>query len=331
MLKIGIAGMGRLGRFHAGKLQNNPQSRLEGCFDILPQRNTEAAREHHIRAFNSFDEMLENVDAVDIAATTSAHYELAKKALLAGKPIFVEKPLCAELWQAQELVELAEEPGLKIQVGHIERFNPIIQKALEFIQAPLFIESSRVSSFQPRGTDVSVVLDLMIHDIYLILGFTQSPVSAVHASGAGILSPSLDIANARIEFASGAVANVTSSRVALKQERQIRFFQRDAYFSLDLIAKTGVLVRKNEAFADLFQMNEGKIPTEAEAKQFFDIQKLDASGDDDALQTELDLWVESILQDKDPVVDGRAGLRALETAILISNAIKKQPQFEDKP
>lgn len=329
MLKIGIAGMGRLGRFHASKLQNNPSVCLEGCFDIIPERNHAAAEDFKIRAFGSYEELLANVDAVDIVATTSAHFDLAKLALLADKPIFVEKPICAELWQAQELVALAEERGLNIQVGHIERFNPIIQKAMDYIQAPLFIESSRVSPFQPRGTDVSVVLDLMIHDIDLILGFTQSPVATVHASGAGILSPSLDIASTRIEFANGALANVTSSRVALKQERQFRIFQRDAYLSLDLISKTGVLVRKNKDAPDFFAQDEGKIPSKEEAMKFFDIQKLDASEAEDALQMELDLWVESILQDKEPVVDGKDGLRALEAAVLITNTIKKQSKFED--
>lgn len=331
MLKIGIAGMGRLGRFHAGKLQNNPSVCLEGCFDIISERNHAAAQDFKIRAFGSFEELLENVDAVDIVATTSAHFELAKAALLAGKPIFVEKPLCAELWQAQDLVSLAQARNLKIQVGHIERFNPIIQKAMDFIQKPLFIEASRVSPFQPRGTDVSVVLDLMIHDIDLILGFTHSPVTTVHASGVGILSSSLDIASARIEFANGALANVTSSRVALKQERQFRIFQRDAYLSLDLISKTGVLIKKNKDAHDLFQTDEGKPPSHAEAMKLFDVQKLDASEAEDALQMELDQWVESILQDKEPVVDGKAGLRALEAAVLITNAIKKQSKFEDKP
>jgi predicted dehydrogenase len=183
--------------------------------------------------------MLAVCDAVDIVATTTAHYELGKKALLSGKHIFVEKPITSELAQAQELLEIAAAKNLLIQVGHIERFNPVILKTENEISDPLFIESQRISSFQPRGTDVSVVLDLMIHDIDLVLSFVQSPVSEIRASGVGIFTPTIDIATARIEFVNGAIANVTSSRVSMKQERTLRFFPERCLCENGLFIQTG--------------------------------------------------------------------------------------------
>ncbi len=324
MLKIGIAGVGRLGRFHAGKFLADPRCELAGVYDINEERCREAALDFGVKAFRGYDELIRECDAVDIAATTSAHHQLAKAALLAGKPVFVEKPLCAELAQAEELVAIAEKQGLKLQVGHIERFNPVILEAEKYIRDPMFIESTRISSFQPRGTDVSVVLDLMIHDIDLILDFVQSPLTAVHANGSKVLTPSLDIANARLEFANGAVANVTSSRVALKQERRIRFFQRDAYVHLDLIAKQGGVIHRSGRSEELLQqmMNGGEDvrPEELIEAHHFDLSE-NAS---DALALELGSWVEAILEDKQPLVDGQAGLRALNAAARIAAAIQPQ-------
>ena len=327
MLRIGIAGVGRLGRFHAGKFLADPRCALAGVYDIDATRGREAARDFKVTAFNSQAELLAACDAVDIAATTSAHYELAKAALLAGKPVFVEKPLCAELAAAEELVGLAEKLGLSIQVGHIERFNPVILAAEKHISAPLFIESTRISSFQPRGTDVSVVLDLMIHDIDLILDFVRSPVKEIHANGVGILTSSVDIANARIEFASGAIANVTSSRVSLKQERKIRFFQRDAYISLDFVAKRASVTRKSPDLLKILpQLLLGN--SQIKAEQLVDSQTFDLSQPPkDALTLELESFVDAVLQDKQPVVDGAAGLRALQIAMQILEQIRRQPQI----
>ncbi len=324
MLKIGIAGVGRLGRFHAGKFLAIPNCELAGVYDIDEQRCFEAARDFGVKAFRGYDELIRACDAVDIAATTGAHHQLAKAALLADKPVFVEKPLCAELTDGEELVALAESRGLKLQVGHIERFNPVILKAEEYIREPLFIESSRVSSFQPRGTDVSVVLDLMIHDIDLILDFVNSPLTAVRANGVGIITPSLDIANARLEFASGAVANVTSSRVAFKQERRIRFFQSDAYISLDMVNHRGSVIRRAEHSAALFQrMMQGD--TAVQPEQLVETESFDLSNSgNDTLTLELEAWVEAILENKQPLVDGQAGLRALRAASLIAEAINQQ-------
>ncbi len=326
MLRVAVAGVGHLGRFHADKLARISRCRLMGVFDANAERAKTVGAALGVIAYADYAALLADVDAVDIAATTSSHYELAKAALQAGKHVCIEKPITSELWQAEELVALAREKNLKLQVGHIERFNPVILKVDQFIQEPLFIESHRISSFQPRGTDVPVVLDLMIHDIDMILDFVQSPVKEIHASGVGILTSSVDIANARMEFASGAIANVTSSRVSLKQERKIRFFQRDAYISLDFVTKRASITRKSpDILKFLPQMMLGN--TDIKAEQLVDVQTFDLSQPDkDALTLELESWVEAILDDKKPVVDGLAGLRALQIAMQILEQIRRQPQ-----
>ncbi|MGC9361417.1 MAG: Gfo/Idh/MocA family protein [Candidatus Syntrophosphaera sp.] len=326
MLKVAVVGVGHLGRWHANKFERISRCRLMGLYDSRPERLKEKSAELGVTAYPSYEKLLQEVDAVDIAATTTAHYELAKKALEAGKHVFIEKPITSELGQAEELVSLAAEKGLKIQVGHIERFNPVILEVDRFIDQPLFIESHRISTFQPRGTDVPVVLDLMIHDIDLILDFVQSPVRDIQANGVGILTPSIDIANARITFESGAIANVTSSRVSLKQERKIRFFQKDAYISLDFVAKkASVTKRSPDVMKYLPQMMMGNKDITADKlvdMKHFDLTKTDK----DALALELESFVDTILNDTKPVVDGQAGLRALQIAMRIMEQIEKQPK-----
>lgn len=327
MLRVAVAGVGHLGRFHADKLGRIGRCRLMGVFDSQFERAQSVGAALGVTAYADYAALLADVDAVDIAATTTSHFELAKAALEAGKHVCIEKPITSELWQAEELVSLAQDKKLKLQVGHIERFNPVVLKVDQFIQEPLFIESHRISSFQPRGTDVPVVLDLMIHDIDMILDFVQSPVKEIHATGVGILTSSVDIANARIEFANSAIANVTSSRVSLKQERKIRFFQRDAYISLDFVAKRASVTKKSpDILKYLPQMMLGN--TDIKAEQLVDVQTFDLSQPDkDALTLELESWVGAILDDKKPVVDGLAGLRALQIAMQILEQIRRQPQI----
>lgn len=324
MLKIGVAGVGHLGQYHAAKFAANGRCRLLGVFDAKFARAQEIADRHGVGAYAEFDALLADVDAVDISATTTAHYALAKAALEAGKHVFIEKPITSELWQAEELVALARQRGLKLQVGHIERFNPVMLKVADSIHDPVFIESHRLSTFQPRGTDVPVVLDLMIHDIDLILDFVGSPVSDVRASGIGILTPSIDIANARLEFEGGAIANVTSSRVSMKQERKIRFFQRDAYFSLDFSGKRATVTKKSaDILKFLPQIMLGN--TDIKAEQLVDVQTFDlADAPKDALTLELESFVDAVLDGREPVVDGEAGLRALQVAMRILEHIKLQ-------
>lgn len=322
MLKVAVVGVGHLGQFHAKKFQAMSDAQLVGIYDRDQKRAKEISDQLGVIAFDSYDKMLEACDAVDIAATTSAHYDLAKPALLAHKHIFLEKPITSELAQAKELCELAAKHNLKIQVGHIERFNPVILKVEQDIMEPMFIESTRISTFHHRGTDVPVVLDLMIHDIDLILDFVHSPVSEIRASGVGILTPSIDIANARIEFANGAIANVTSSRVSMKQERKIRFFQRDAYVSLDFVSKQVRVIKKSPhilKYLPRIMMGD----TNFKPEQLVDIKELDASDSPkDALTMELESFVDCVLHDRKPVVDGLAGTRALEIALQIISQIQ---------
>lgn len=326
MLKVAVVGVGHLGFHHVRKFSQMQNVKLSGIFDADPKRLASVAKELQVPAFNSYEELLNACDAVDVAATTSSHHQLAKEALLAGKHVFIEKPITSELSQAQELLHLANMGNLKIQVGHIERFNPVILAVEQDIHNPMFIESHRLSTYQPRGTDVPVVLDLMIHDIDLILDFIKSPVKHIHASGVGILTPSIDIANARIEFANGAIANVTSSRVSMKQERKIRFFQRNAYFSLDFISQKATLMKPAKDALKFLPQILAKDPS-LKAEQLVDIQKFDAvSSNKDALSLELESFVDAILLDKQPIVDGEAGFRALEVAFKILEIIKKQPK-----
>lgn len=327
MLKVAVAGVGHLGRWHADKFAHSSRCRLMGLFDARPERAQAVAAELGVRAYPDFEALLAEVDAVDIASTTTAHYELAKAALLAGKHVCVEKPITSELWQAEEIVALARESNLKLQVGHIERFNPVTLQVESLIREPLFIESHRLSTFQHRGTDVPVVLDLMIHDIDLILDFVQSPLQDIHANGIGILTPSVDIANARLEFANGAIANVTSSRVSLKQERKIRFFQRDAYISLDFVAKSASVTRKSP---DLMQyLPQLLMGGQIGADKLVQVQNFDCSHPaKDALTLELESFVDAVMDDKTPVVDGAAGLRALRVALQILEIIGRQPNIK---
>jgi len=324
MLKVGVVGVGHLGQHHARKFQTIENCQMVGIYDAKPERAAEISEKLGVKSFASYDELLDAVDAIDIAATTTYHYALAKPALLKGKHIFLEKPITSELSQAQELMELAKAQNLKIQVGHIERFNPVILAVEEQIKDPMFIESHRLSTFHHRGTDVPVVLDLMIHDIDLILDFVKSPIKQIHASGIGILTPSIDIANARLEFQNGAIANVTSSRVSLKQERKIRFFQKDAYFSMDFVAKQVTIVRKSPNILTLLPRIMAGDPS-LKAEELVDTQLLTvADSPKDALQMELESFVDSILQDKKPVVDGEAGSRALSVALEIISIINSQ-------
>ncbi len=330
MIKVAVVGVGHLGQHHARKFQSMEGAELVGIYDRDSQRAAQISSQLGCKAFESYEAMLSACDAVDIAATTTAHYDLAKPALLAGKHIFLEKPITSELAQAEELLKIAEEKGLKIQVGHIERFNPVIREIEHEIGEPMFIESHRLSTFHHRGTDVPVVLDLMIHDIDLILDFVHSPVTEIRASGVGILTPSIDIANARIEFANGAIANVTSSRVSMKQERKIRFFQRDSYVSMDFVAKqVRIMKRSANIMQYLPQIMMGS--TDIKPEQLVDVQAIDVSdAPKDALTMELESFVECIANDTKPIVDGVAGTRALDIALKIIKQIQSQNQILKK-
>ncbi|MBM4398848.1 MAG: Gfo/Idh/MocA family oxidoreductase [Candidatus Cloacimonetes bacterium] len=321
MVKIGVVGVGHLGQYHVKKFLGIPECTLVGVHDKNPKRADEISESLKVRTFPTYDELLDNIDAIDIAATTTYHYELAKAALLKNKHVFLEKPITSDLEQANELVKLAEARNLLIQVGHIERFNPVILEVESDINDPMFIESHRLSTFQPRGTDVPVVLDLMIHDIDLILSFIQAPLKEIRASGVGILTPSIDIANARLEFDNGAIANVTSSRVSMKQERKIRFFQKNSYISMDFQSKHVTVMKKAAGIKDILpEILLGK--TEFKPEQLIDIRNIDASDyPKDALQMELESFIKCVTDKKKPLVDGASGARALQVAMEIIKII----------
>lgn len=321
MVKIGVVGVGHLGQFHVKKFLDIAGCEFVGVYDQNPARAQEISNNLNVKAFATYEELLDNVDAIDIAATTTYHYELAKPALLKGKHVFLEKPITSGLDQAEELVALAKERDLLIQVGHIERFNPVILQVEDEIDNPMFIESHRLSMFHTRGTDVPVVLDLMIHDIDLILSFIKSPLKEIRASGTGILTPSIDIANARLEFENGAIANITSSRVSMKQERKIRFFQKNAYISMDFVAKRVTVMKKSAGLKDILpEILLGK--TDFKPEQLIDMQHYDASeAPKDALLMELESFVACVAEHKQPIVDGNDGTRALKIAMEIINII----------
>jgi len=323
MLKIGVVGVGHLGRHHARVFSGIQKCRLVGVYDKQAERTREIAGEYGTRAFECYEALLGEVDAIDIAATTTYHYELAKAALLLGKHVFIEKPITSTKEQAEELLQIASEKKVKIQVGHIERFNPVIMQVASKIVNPMFVESHRLAPFTPRGSDVPVVLDLMIHDIDLIMSFINQPIKEIRASGVGIVTKSIDIATARLEFANGAIANVTASRISMKRERKIRFFQKDAYITVDFQNKKSTILKKSAKLILLLpQILAGK--TDFDPKDMVDEKEIIVpEGGKDALTFELEAFVQAILKNSRPICSGEDGARALDVALQIMDIIEK--------
>ena len=322
-VNIGVIGSGHLGKLHTKMFKETNSSFLKGIFDIDNSKAKAVAEEFDTEVFNSLEELLQKVDAVSIAATTTAHYMIAKECLNAGKHIFIEKPITATIPQAEELVNLANSLNLNLQVGHIERFNPALLSVEKYIGDPKFIQTDRLAQFNPRGTDVAVVLDLMIHDIDIILSLVKSKVKNVEASGVAIVSDNIDIANARIQFENGAVANVTASRISQKKLRKMRLFQRDGYIALDFI--TGV----SEMYK-LLSTDEKMLPSyvpfgeigvgDKKKKLVYEQMELKQIN---ALKYELQLFIDSIIKNEKPVVSGDDGLRALRVAETIIEKINQ--------
>lgn len=242
-LRVGVLGAGHLGRIHVQQWKEVPGAEVVGVFDPHPEKRDAVGREFNVPVFPDHLSLLSGCDAMDVVTPTISHYQCAAEAISAGKHVFIEKPITHTLAEAVELMELADKVGVVTQVGHVERFNPAFIQARPWISDPMFIESHRLAEFQPRGTDVPVVLDLMIHDLDIILNVVHSAVVDVRASGVAVLSDSPDICNARIEFENGCVANLTASRISLKKMRKSRFFQRDAYIAVDMLAKSAELVK----------------------------------------------------------------------------------------
>ncbi|HYM35336.1 MAG TPA: Gfo/Idh/MocA family oxidoreductase [Steroidobacteraceae bacterium] len=307
MLRTAVIGVGYLGRFHAQKYQQLSGSSLIGVVDAHGETAQRVAAELGVKAFNDFRELLGQVDAVSIAVPTQVHFEVAKAFLEHGVHVLVEKPITTTVAEAQSLVEIAARKKCVLQVGHLERFNPAIVAAMGILKTARFVESHRLAPFKVRGTDVSVVLDLMIHDIDLIQSLVGAPIVNIDASGSAIFSGDLDIANARIRFANGCVANTTASRVSMKQERKIRIFQDDAYLSIDLQQKILTVIRKKD-----------NAPIESPAQVAIEEQSFEQG---DALLDEIAAFLKSIRDGTPPVVTGEDGLRALQTAMQITAAV----------
>jgi predicted dehydrogenase len=304
-LRVGVIGVGHLGQHHARLYAALPGATLAGVADIDADRARTVGERHQAPAFADWGDLLGRVDAVSVAVPTSAHHEVVKASLEAGVHVLVEKPIAVTPIEARELVELARKRGVTLQVGHIERFNPIMQAMRPHIGRPGFIECHRLSPFGERGTDVDVVLDLMIHDLDLILSFQPGPVEEIRAAGVPVLSTNVDIANARIAFAGGCVANLTASRVSTNRMRRLRLFQRDAYVSVDFQTRQGVIFRR--------MTDPGKRPT-------IEIEQV-RGGEEEPLKLELEAFLQAATTGTPAPVSGEDGTAALELARQVLEAI----------
>ncbi len=319
MLKVGVFGVGHLGKFHLNNWKEIEGVKLVGFYDPSDLNAKEVKNEYGLKRFKSADQLIESCDAVDIVAPTTAHFELCKNAVLKSKHVFVEKPLANTMNEAKEIVKLAKEANIKFQVGHVERFNPALLAAKEYNLQPMFIEVHRLSQFNPRGTDVSVILDLMIHDIDIILSLVKSNVKNVFANGVNVLSDTPDIANVRIEFDNGCVANLTSSRISMKKMRKMRLFQKDAYVGIDFLDKKTEIIKyksleDKNVFSFDIETNHGK-KTIAIASP--------AVKENNAIKMELQSFVNAITENKTTVVTEVDGYRAMEVAHLILEKINR--------
>jgi len=309
-LRTAVIGVGYLGNFHAQKYAAIPGVELVGVVDSDSKRAAEIASMLGTVAFSDHRELIGQVDAVSVVVPTNFHHAVARDFLSNGVHVLIEKPITVTIAEADELIALADQNNVVFQVGHLERFNPVLVAAESILQKPLFIESVRIAPFKPRGTDVNVVLDLMIHDIDIIQHIVKSPVERIDAIGAPVFTGEEDIANARILFESGCVANVTASRISLKSERKMRIFQRDAYLTLDFQNRKVLVAKKGSG--ELF-------PGIPNVK--VDEQEL---GQADALLSEIESFITAIREGKQPQVSGRDGRMALETALKINQALGRR-------
>ena len=314
-LPVGVIGVGALGQHHARHLANLDEVDLVGVYDSDDGRAESIASGLGTRAFDEMDDLLSEIEAVTIAVPTQAHAEIGLRALRHGVPVLMEKPLASTLTEADELIAAAQRQGVQLQVGHIERYNRALRAAERYLDGPRYIESLRLAPFQPRGTDVAVVLDLMIHDLDLVLHLTRSVATEVRASGLPVLSPHLDIANARVEFANGAVALATASRVARDRVRRLRLFQPNGYFSLDLATGVGEFMRLREGW----QPGTGR-----ELGDVVERIVLEAP-EADALSLELQSFVHAVRGEREVVVRGEEGRAALELALRVADAVRTPP------
>lgn len=322
MLKVGVLGAGHLGRIHLRLLNQSGKYELAGFYDPDSENAQKVADEFGYRKFDTIAELIAAVDVVDIVTPTLSHYDCAKMAISAGRHIFIEKPIANTVAEAQEIIALAKQYNVKGQVGHVERFNPAFTAVKNMIDNPMFIETHRLAEFNPRGTDVPVVLDLMIHDIDAILSVVKSKIKSVNASGVSVISETPDIANARIEFENGCVANLTSSRISMKNMRKSRFFQKDAYISVDFLDKVCEVVKMKDApevpgdFDMILQNAEG-----LKKQIYFDNPDVQQNN---AILDELETFADAINNKTQPVVTLEDGTEALRIAYQIIDCFKNK-------
>ncbi|WP_264549563.1 Gfo/Idh/MocA family protein [Flavobacterium sp. N2820] len=321
MLKVGVLGAGHLGKIHLRLLNQSEKYELVGFYDALDENANKVAAEFGYKKFDTIAELIAAVDVVDIVTPTLQHFDCAKQVIEAGKHIFIEKPISNTVEEAEEIIALAKKHNVKGQVGHVERFNPAFTAVKDKIKNPMFIETHRLAEFNPRGTDVPVVLDLMIHDIDAILSVVKSKVKSINASSVAVISDSPDITNARIEFENGCVANITSSRISMKNMRKSRFFQKDAYISVDYLDKVCEIVRMQDApevpgdFDMILQNAEG-----VKKQIYFDNPNVQANN---AILDELETFADAINNNTTPIVTLEDGTEALRVAYQIIDCMKR--------
>lgn len=324
MLKVGIFGAGHLGKIHMQQWKEISGIELVGFFDPDDIQAASAIAEYQVPRYTDIERLIHNVDIIDIVSPTTTHFEIARVCLLNGKHVFIEKPLAHTLEEAQELVKLVQEANVKCQVGHVERYNPALLALGDQTLQPMFIEAHRLAQFNPRGTDVAVILDLMIHDIDIVLHLVKSPVRRISASGVSVISETFDIANARIEFDNGCVANLTSSRISLKKMRKMRIFQRDAYIGVDFLEKKTEVIRLKDPGAEKGMLD---FPLELGngERKIISVQMPEV-GNSNAIRMELNEFADSIRTGRTPRVTVQDGYQAMDVAHQI---LKKMSQHNE--
>jgi predicted dehydrogenase len=321
MLKIGVLGAGHLGKIHLKLSNQSDKYRLIGFYDADKENAKKVSEEFGYKSFETISDLIESVDIVDIVTPTLSHFDCATEAINKGKHIFIEKPITKTVEEAEIIRDLVKKNNVKGQVGHVERFNPAFIAVKNVINSPMFIETHRLAEFNPRGTDVPVVLDLMIHDIDIILSVVNSKVKNIHASGVSVISDTPDIANARIEFENGCVANLTASRISMKNMRKSRFFQKDAYISVDFLEKKSEVVRMKDVpenpdeFAMILQNAEG-----IKKQIYFENPEIKPNN---AILDELESFADAINNNTKPIVTLYDGTEALKVAQQIIDNFKK--------
>lgn len=317
MLKAGVLGAGHLGKIHLRLLNQSKKYELVGFYDPIKENALKVEKEFGYKSFDTIQELIDAVDMVDIVTPTLSHFDCAKEAIEKGKHVFIEKPITNTVEEAETLIQLSEKHNVKGQVGHVERFNPAFTAVKDSIKNPMFIETHRLAEFNPRGTDVPVVLDLMIHDIDIILSVVESKVKSISSSGVSVISETPDIANARIEFENGCVANLTASRISLKNMRKSRFFQKDAYIAVDFFEKATEVVKMKDApsipgdFDMILQNAEG-----IKKQIYFENPIIEANN---AILDELETFADAINNNSAPIVSLQNGTEALRVAHQIIN------------